>query len=194
MCLPRFVAICVTFNDLCCRTKRCGLLSRIHLWVTDQSWHTGFKWFRITLRTCFCILLTSNWEVSSGCSLNNFINFAQTTQKFVINSYIEAIETKLSIGKHTLRVFTRNFEEIVGKTLFGCFIFVFASIVAFHVTFNDLCCSSQPCSLLSWIHLWVTNQSLQTGQNDSVIHFEVAFVVCWYHFGKLLQVVVYTFW
>ena len=50
--------------------------------------------------------------------------------------------------------------------------------VAFHVTFNDLCCSSQPCGLLSWIHLWVTNQSLQTGQNDSVIHFEVAFVVC----------------
>ena len=28
------------------------------------------------------------------------------------------------------------------------------------------------------IHLWVTNQSLQTGQNDSVMHFEVAFVVC----------------
>ena len=50
--------------------------------------------------------------------------------------------------------------------------------VAFHVTFNDLCCSSQPCDLLSWIHLWVTNQSLQTGQNDSVIHFEVAFVAC----------------
>ena len=21
--------------------KRCGLLSRIHFWVTDQSWHTG---------------------------------------------------------------------------------------------------------------------------------------------------------
>ena len=41
MCLSRFVAFCVTFNDLCCRTKRCGLLSRIHLWVTDQSWHTG---------------------------------------------------------------------------------------------------------------------------------------------------------
>ena len=38
---PRFVAICVTFNDLCFRTKRCGLLSRIHLWVTHQSWHTG---------------------------------------------------------------------------------------------------------------------------------------------------------
>ena len=50
--------------------------------------------------------------------------------------------------------------------------------VAFHVTFNDLCCLWQPCGLLSWIHLWVTNQSLQTGQNDSVIHFEVAFVVC----------------
>ena len=35
MCLRRFVAICVTFNDLCCWTKRSGLLSRIHLWETN---------------------------------------------------------------------------------------------------------------------------------------------------------------
>ena len=86
------------------------------------------KWFSITLRTCFCSLLTSNWEVSTACSLNNFINFTQTTQNFVINLYIEAIETKLSNGKHTLRVFTENFKKIVGKTLFGCFIYVFVSI------------------------------------------------------------------
>ena len=33
-------------------------------------------------------------------------------------------------------------------------------------------------NLVAYCHLWVTNQSLQTGQNDSVIHFEVAFVVC----------------
>ena len=29
-------------------------------------------------------------------------------------------------------------------------------------------------TLVAYCHLWVTNQSLQTGQNDSVIHFEVA--------------------
>ena len=82
----------------------------------------------ITLRTRFCSLLTSNWEVSTGCFLNNFIIFTQTTQNFVINSYIEAIETKLSFGKHTLRVFAGNFEKIVGKALFGCLVFVFVSI------------------------------------------------------------------
>ena len=41
MCLSRLVAFCVTFNDLCCLTQRCGLVSRIHLWGTHQSWQTG---------------------------------------------------------------------------------------------------------------------------------------------------------
>ena len=36
LCLHRFVAFRVTFNELCC-----GLLSYIHLWVIDQSWQTG---------------------------------------------------------------------------------------------------------------------------------------------------------
>ena len=36
MCLSRFLALPGTFNELCC-----GLLSCIHLWLTDQSWHTG---------------------------------------------------------------------------------------------------------------------------------------------------------
>ena len=36
MCLSRFLAFPVTFNELCC-----GLLSCIHLWLTDQGWHTG---------------------------------------------------------------------------------------------------------------------------------------------------------
>ena len=121
-------------------------------------------------------MLISNWEVSSGFSLNNFINFAQTTQNFVINSYIEAIETKLSIGKHTLRVFTGNFEEIVGKTLFGCFTFVFAIDLLHFMSLLIIYAVDR--NLVAYCHLWVTDQSLQTGQNDSVIHFEVAFVVC----------------
>ena len=36
MCLSRFLALPGTFNELCC-----GLLSCIHLWLTNQSWHTG---------------------------------------------------------------------------------------------------------------------------------------------------------
>ena len=38
MCLSRLVAICVTFNDLCCSKQRSGLLSHIHLRVTHRSW------------------------------------------------------------------------------------------------------------------------------------------------------------
>ena len=50
------------------------------------------------------------------------------TQFFVISSNYDNIETNLPIGKHTLRLFTWHFEEIVGKSLFRCFIDVFVSI------------------------------------------------------------------
>ena len=76
----------------------------------------------------FCTLLTSNWEVSTGPSPYCFINFAQTKQKFVISLYIDDIETNFPIGKHPLRVVTLKFEDIVGKNLFRCFIYVFFSI------------------------------------------------------------------
>ena len=55
MCLPRFVAICVTFNDLCCRTKRCGLLSRMHSWVTDQTQQTGPNEFALHFEVLFVV-------------------------------------------------------------------------------------------------------------------------------------------
>ena len=51
-------------------------------------------------------------------------------------------------------------------------------LVAFCVTFNDLCCSKHFCGLLLRIHLKVTDQSRQTSLNESVLHFEVVFVVC----------------
>ena len=62
------------------------------------------KSIRITLRSCLCSLLTSNWEVSTDYSLNSFINFAQFAEKFVIFLNIEDIETNLPNGKHTFCV------------------------------------------------------------------------------------------
>ena len=64
------------------------------------------KSFRITLGSCFCSLLTSNWEVNAGRSLNICIVFTQIAKKFVLSSYVEDIETNLRYGKHTLHVFT----------------------------------------------------------------------------------------
>ena len=82
----------------------------------------------ITLRSCFCSLLTSNWEVNTGYFLHSFLIISQIAQQFVLGSYIEDIKTNFLIGKHTLRVFTKYFEEIVGENLFRCFIYVFVSI------------------------------------------------------------------
>ena len=86
------------------------------------------KWICITLWSCFCSLMKLNWEVSTGRLLHSFHNFTQSTQKFVISRYITDIETNLPLGTHTFGVFTWLFEEIVGKGLFRCFIYVFVSI------------------------------------------------------------------
>ena len=131
------------------------------------------KWICITLRSCFCTVLTSNWKVSTGRSPQSFITFIQTTQNFVIILYIEDIETNLSIGKHTLRVL----YEIL-KRLFQKFVSTFNLCVCFYLLhfvslFNNLCCGS-----LSRIHLRVTDQTQQSGPNEFALHFEVLFVVC----------------
>ena len=55
MCLFRFVAFRVTFNDFCC-----GLFSRLHLRVTNQSWQTGPNESAFPFRSWFCTWLTSN--------------------------------------------------------------------------------------------------------------------------------------
>ena len=38
-------------------------------------------------------------------------------------------------------------------------------------------------------HLWITDQSWQTGPNEFVFHFEAVFVVCWHQIVELVQVV-----
>ena len=122
MCLQQLVAFCVTFNELCS-----GLLS--HTFVDNipnlADWS---KRVCITLRSYFCNLLTSNWEVSTGRSFCSLISFDQITQNFVLSSFIKDIATNLPFGKHTLRVFTWYFEEIVGKNLLAFFIYMFVSI------------------------------------------------------------------
>ena len=76
----------------------------MHLWVLDQSWRTGRNDSVSHFEVCFCILLTSNWEVSAGRFLNSCGNFTQSTQKIVVISCMEYIETNFPIGKHTQRV------------------------------------------------------------------------------------------
>ena len=69
----------------------------------------------ITLGSCFCSLLTSKWEVSTGHLLCSFLKFVKSQNNFFRNPYIKNIETNRPVEKHTLRVFTRYFEKIVSK-------------------------------------------------------------------------------
>ena len=91
-----------------------------------------------------------------------------------------------------MRVFVGYLEQIVGKSLFGCFIYMFILIFCIDVTFDGLCCWLQLCGLLSLLPLKVANQSWHTGPNETVLHFQVVFVVCWHQIRKLVLVIFWT--
>ena len=172
--LSRFVSFRVSFNYKCCWTQRCGLFSRIRLWLTDQSWYTGPNESALLFELVFIVWWHQIRKLVRLFS-KQFYDFFLNALQIVISSYYEDIETNLPIGKHTLRVFTWYFEEIAGKTLFGCFISVFVFICCVLCHINQLWCC-----LLSCIDFWVTDQSWLTGPNDSVSHFKAVFVICWH--------------
>ena len=83
-------------------------------------------------------------------------------------------------------------KRLLAKACLDASFMCLSGSVVFRVTFNDLCCWTQRCGLLSRLHLRVTEQNCLTGENESVLHFEVVFVVCWPRIGRLVQVVFYT--
>ena len=91
-----------------------------------------------------------------------------------------------------MRVFVGYLEQIVGKSLFGCFIYMFILIFCIGVTFDGLCCWMQLCGLLSLLPLKVANQSWHTGPNETVLHFQVVFAISWHQIGELVLVIFWT--
>ena len=90
----------------------------------------------ITPLRCFCVLLTSNWEVSTSCLRYSFIKFTQITKTFVISLFIDDLETNLPIRKHTLRIFAWYFVKIVRKMLLNASFMCLSRFVAFRVAFT----------------------------------------------------------
>ena len=142
-----------------------------------------------TLWSCFCSLLTSNWEVSTGRLHCSFITFIQIAQKFVISSYIDDIETILQTGKHNLLViqwqFWKDCCQRFVSMLYSCvcldllqFMSV-STIKLLHVAF---------CPTVTHTFRG-TNQKWQTGPNEPALHFVVVLVVSWHQIGELVQVV-----
>ena len=130
------------------------MLLNATLWLTVTHTFMGngtkladwSKWIWVTLGGCFCSLLTSHWEVSTGRSPCSFIIVVQLTQTFVISSYIEDIETNLPIGKHTFRALYDILKRLLSKICFHASFMCLSRFVAFRVFFNDtgICCVLLP--------------------------------------------------
>ena len=96
----------------------------------------------LSLEGCFFTLLTSNWEVNSGCSLYSFIRCILIKKNFVFSSYIEDIETNLPIGKHNLRVLYEILKRLFQKFVSTFNLCVCLYLLHFVSLFNNLCCGS----------------------------------------------------
>ena len=150
------------------------------------------KWICITFGNCFCSLLTSNWEVNTGRSLNSFLYFLKLHKN---SSYVCILKIlKHIFGLESIPcVYLRDIlNRLLAKlSLHASFVCLFPFVV-FCIFFNNLCCWLQRWGLLSRMHLKVTDQTWHTGPNESVLHLQVVFVVSWHQIGKLVQVISWT--
>ena len=76
-----------------------------------------------------------------------------------------------------------------------CFIASFICLfpfVAFCANFDGLWPWTQLCGLLSPLPLKAANQSWHTGPNETVLHFQVVFVISWHQIGELVLVILWT--
>ena len=141
----RFVSmfhLCVCLDLLRILSLYWLMLLNATLWntVTHAFQGNGLKladWSKrvcITLWSCFCSLMTSNWEVSSSRLHYSFIKFTQIAKTFVISWYIDDIETNLPIGRHAF-VCLMMFWRIVRKIFLDASCFCLSRFVAFFVAF-----------------------------------------------------------
>ena len=94
------------------------------------------KWICLTLWSCFCSLLTSNWKFSTSRLHYSFVNFIQITHFYVISSYIDDIETNLPILKHTSRTLHEILKRMLAKVCFDASFMCLSRFDAVSVTFT----------------------------------------------------------
>ena len=151
MCLSRFVAFCVTFNDSCCWTQRCVLLFRIRLKIMDQIWQTSpnepVLHYEVVLVVCWHQIgkLVQVVYIIISILLSNYTNFPH---QFVNWWYWN----KSSNWKNLFYVYLHDeLKRLLAKVCFDASFMCLSRFVAFRITFNDLCCWTQRCDLLSCI-------------------------------------------
>ena len=162
MCLFTFVAFRVTFDGLCCWMQLCGLLSLLPLKVASQSWHTGPNETVLHFQVVFVI----SWHQIGELVLVIFWTFSlilHKIRKTWSSSLCEYIETNIPVERLTLHVFVWYFHQIVGKSLFECFIYMFVSIYC-------ILCHFQRFMVLN-ATLWLTVTHTFKGNRRKLAHW-----------------------
>ena len=139
-------------------------------------------------------MLTSNWEVSTGhlhYSIIIFTNLHKLSSSVRLMMILKQILQLESIPWVFCMIFRRDCLQRFVSMLHLC---VFIDFLHFVVLSKIYGVERERCDSLSRIQQWITYQSWQTGPIQSVLRFEVVFVVFWRQIGKLIQVVChYTF-
>ena len=193
MCLSRFVAIYVLFDNLCCWTSHSVLLSRIHLRVTDQKWQTGPN----EPASHFEVDLVVSWhqigKLVQVVYITAWLIFPKLHKSSSKIRILNTLKQIIQLENIPCVYLHDNLKKLVAKVCFDASFLCLSRFVAFRFILNEVCCWRQRCGLLSRIQLKLTDQIWQTGPNETVLHFEVVLVVCWHEIGILVQVVYLTY-
>ena len=186
MCLFTIVAFRVTFDGLCCWMQLCGLLSLLPLKVANQSWHTGPNETVLHFQVVFVI----SWHQIGELVLVIFWTVSLILHKIRKNwskvRYVNTLKQTFQLKGLPCMFLYDIFTRLLAKICLNASFIGLSRFLAFRVTFRIYWCG-----LLSRIHLRKMNQGWQSGPSESVLHFEVVFVVCWHQIGKLVLVVPY---
>ena len=145
---------------------------------TDQNWQTGPNEFILHLEVLFVVCwrqiekLVQVVYIAVSLFLLKLHKSSSYVHILMALKQFFQLERILCVHLHDI------LKKLLAKVLFDASFTCFSWFVAFSVSFNDLCSWTQRCGLLSCIQLRVTDQSWQTGPNESVLHFKVVFVVC----------------
>ena len=128
MCFSWFVAIPVTFNDLCCWMQPCGSLSRIQIKLTDQSWQTSLNESVLHFEVVFVGCWHQIEKFVQAIYITFFVIFTHITQFYCHKFEYWWHWNKSCKWKAYLQCNYMTLKKNCWKSLFRSFIYVFVSI------------------------------------------------------------------
>ena len=101
------------------------------------DWSKGIS---IALRSCFCSLLTSNWEVSTTRSFYSLIILLKLHKTSSSVRILKTLKQIVQLKIEPCMYLHDNLKRLLAKSCFDVSFMCLSRFVAFRVIFSDLCC------------------------------------------------------